>query len=216
MLATGRSPAADTGAKDSNGTARTGSHLQAAETQLALTQPDDKASAIAELQEFRPPAAPWQIRYRKQIVAGVAVAATVALPVLGAYLWRSLGPSRLDAVQVLPPDNAILPDATPAPLGAAPVATPAVPQKRSDPIENRVSRRDAGEGKFAPSHSSRSAVTHTKGAARVSGVSADAGPSPQPPSVRIQDQRPASQIECSEAVAALGLCTSTPSTKAAQ
>ena len=205
MLATGRSPAADTGAKDSNGTARTGGHVQAAETQLTLTQPDDKASAIAELQEFRPPPAPWQIRYRKQIVAGVAVAATVALPALGAYLWRSLGPSRLDAVKVMLPDDAIQRDATPAPLRAAPVAAPAVsaplPQKRSDPVP---------PGKLATGQRSRSAVTHTKGAAPVAGVPAEAVPSRQQPSARIQDQRPANKVECTEAVAALGLCTSTP------
>lgn len=207
----------------SNGTARAGSHLQAAGSQPVPGQSDDKASAIAELQAFRPLPAPWQIRYRKHIVAGVAVAATVALPALGAYLWRSLGPSRLDEVGILVPTepNTDRQNATPAPVRAAPAATPAVaaPQKRSDPvatssrpqassgvIENRVPRYDSGAGP-------RSAITHTKGAARVAGTSANAGPSQQP---RVQDQRPASPIECSEAVAALGLCASNPSTKAAQ
>jgi hypothetical protein len=197
--------------------------LQAAGSQPVPSQSDDKASAIAELQAFRPLPAPWQIRYRKHIVAGVAVAATVALPALGAYLWRSLGPSRLDEVGILVPaqSNTDRQNATPAPLRAAPAASPAVaaPQKRSDPvatssrpqqssgaIENRAPRRDSGERP-------RSAITHTKGAAPVAGTSANAGPSPLP---RVQDQRPASPIECSEAVVALGLCASNPSTKAAQ
>jgi hypothetical protein len=201
----------------SNGTARAGSHLQAAGSQPVPGQSDDKASAIAELQAFRPLPAPWQIRYRKHIVAGVAVAAIVGLPALGAYLWRSLGPSRLDEVGILVPaqNNTEGQNATPAPLRAV-----APPQKRSDPvatssrsqpvsgaIENRAPRRDSGDGP-------RSAITHTKGAAPVAGRSANADPSQQQP--RVQDQRPASQIECSEAVVALGLCASNPSTKAAQ
>jgi hypothetical protein len=228
MLAAGRSPAAaDTGAKDSNGKTRSGSHSQAADARPALTQSDDIASAIAE---FRPPAAPWQIRYRKQIVAGMVVVATVGASMLGMHLWRTLGPSRLDEVKVVLPEderNALRQDATPAPLPVAPKTPSAVdvPQKRSDPvatgsraqsasgtIENRASRRDAGEGKLAPTRRSPSAVTHTKGADPVAGAS----PTPQQPSARVQDRRPASQVECSEAVAALNLCASPPSAKAAQ
>ena len=203
MLATGRSPAAaDAGAKDPNGTARTGSHLQAAEAQPVLTQPDDKSSAIAELQAFRPPAAPWQIRYRKHIVAGMAVVATVGASVLGVQLWRTLGPSRLDEVKVeLPGQRNILPqDATPAPSPAAPKATLAVdvPQKRSDPIATGSRPRPGG---------SASVVTHTKG-----GASAPR----QEPRVRVQEQRPVTPVQCSEAVAALNLCAPTSSNKAAQ
>ena len=176
MLAAGRSPAAaDTGAKDSNGTTRSASHSQAAEARPVSTQPDDKA--IAEMQAFRPPAAPWQIRFRKHIVAAVAVAATVGFAALATHLWRTLGPSRLDAVTVeLPEERTVIQrDATPASLPAAPAARPAV------------------------------TVTHSKGAE----------PRPQP-RAGIQEQRPASPAECSEAVAALNLCPSTPSNKAAQ
>ena len=222
MLAAGRSPAAaDTGAKGSNGTTRSGSHSQA-DVRPASTQPDDIASTIAE---FRPPAAPWQIRYRKQIVAGMAVAATVGASVLGMHLWRTLGPSRLDEVKVVLPGeerNALSQDAVPARLPAAPAIKSSVdvPQTRAQPagstIENRGSRRDAGEAKSAPGRGSRSVVTHTKGADPVAGVSAGANPPRQQPSAGVQDQRPARQVECSEAVAALNLCAPSPSTKAAQ
>ncbi len=168
MLAAGRSAAAaDTGAKTSNGTAHT-----------ALSQSDAEASAIAELQAFRPPADPWQVRYWKQIIAGVAVAATVGLAALGAYVWRSMGPSRLDEVKVEAPEqrSVLQQEATPAPLPAAP----------------------------APGGASRSVITHT------------ASPSRQQPSTKVQDPPPVNQAECSEAVAALNLCASTPSNKAAQ
>jgi len=198
----------------SNGTARAGSHLQATGSQPVSSQSDDKASAIAELQAFSPPAAPWQIRYRKQIFAAVAVAATVGLPALGTYLWRTMGPSRLDEVEILLPAqrDAAQQVATPAPLRAAPAAASAAaaPQKRSDPVATGPRPR------VAPGQSTRSTVTHTRGTDPVAGTSTDARPLRQQPGPRIQDQRPASPIECSEAVAALGLCASTPPAKAAQ
>src|SRR5262245_65801877 len=94
LLATGRSPAvADADTKQPGGPARAANQPQAPEA----------SSDAAEREAIRRLAAPWQIRHRKLIIAGLALVAIVGLPALGAYAWRTWGPNPLEELKTVVP-----------------------------------------------------------------------------------------------------------------